>query len=135
MVSEEGISAELERQRDLREDALSSIASGTDLSAEAFDRAGLSAEYFFTQTDEGLSQLLQLSSSVAGGFATAFEGAYEAVGQKAGAFFTLFKGFAIAQATISAYEAANKALASLPPPFSYAAAGAALAAGLGNCNN
>lgn len=42
------------------------------------------------------------------------------------------KAFSVAAATIDTYQAANKALAAYPPPFSYIAAGAAVATGLGN---
>lgn len=42
------------------------------------------------------------------------------------------KAFSVAQATIDTYQAANKALAAYPPPFSYIAAGAAVASGLAN---
>jgi hypothetical protein len=42
------------------------------------------------------------------------------------------KAAAIAEATISTYQAANKALEAYPPPFSYIAAGAAIATGLAN---
>lgn len=42
------------------------------------------------------------------------------------------KAAAITSATISTYEAANKALASAPPPFSFALAAATIAAGLAN---
>lgn len=42
------------------------------------------------------------------------------------------KAAAITSATISTYEAANKALASAPPPFSFALAAATVAAGLAN---
>lgn len=44
--------------------------------------------------------------------------------------FSHSKGVAIAAALINTYEAVTKALATYPPPFSYVAAGAALAAGL-----
>lgn len=40
------------------------------------------------------------------------------------------KGFAIGQATINTYQGVTKALAAYPPPFSFLAAAAALAAGL-----
>ena len=43
-----------------------------------------------------------------------------------------FKAVAIGEATISTYLAANKALASAPPPFNYVLAGAVVAAGLAN---
>ena len=43
-----------------------------------------------------------------------------------------FKAFQIAEATIATYSAANKALAAYPPPFSYIAAAAAVAAGIAN---
>ena len=44
----------------------------------------------------------------------------------------VYKAGAIANATIKTYEAANVALASAPPPFSFLLAGAAVAAGLAN---
>lgn len=43
-----------------------------------------------------------------------------------------FKIFATAQALISTYLAANKALASAPPPYNYALVAATVAAGLAN---
>ena len=46
--------------------------------------------------------------------------------------FGEYKAFQIADAIVSTYTAANKALAAFPPPFSYAAAAAAIAAGLVN---
>lgn len=45
---------------------------------------------------------------------------------------TAFKAFAMSQAIAATYLAANKALASAPPPWSYALAAAAVAAGLAN---
>lgn len=42
------------------------------------------------------------------------------------------KSFAVLQATFDTYAAANKALAAYPPPFSYIAAGATIATGIGN---
>ncbi|GBR74964.1 phage tail tape measure protein [Candidatus Termititenax aidoneus] len=46
--------------------------------------------------------------------------------------FAIGKASAIAQATISTYEAVGKALASAPPPFNFALGAAALAVGLDN---
>ena len=46
--------------------------------------------------------------------------------------FGEFKAFQVAEATVATYSAANKALAAYPPPFSYAAAAAAIAFGLAN---
>lgn len=44
--------------------------------------------------------------------------------------FEIHQAFAIAESMINTYQAYTKTLASLPPPFNYAAAGAVLAAGL-----
>jgi protein-disulfide isomerase-like protein with CxxC motif len=58
--------------------------------------------------------------------------------QVSGALTQLFsksKGVAIANALINTYESVTKALASYPPPFSFVAAGAALAAGLAQVAN
>lgn len=46
--------------------------------------------------------------------------------------FGVGKAFAYAQAVVDTYAAANKALAAYPPPFSFIAAAAAIAAGLTN---
>ena len=46
--------------------------------------------------------------------------------------FGEYKAFQIAEATIATYSAANKALAAYPPPFSFVAAAAAVAAGIAN---
>ena len=64
---------------------------------------------------------LSLYRGFAGNIATIF-GESTAIGKVA----------AIAAATIDTYAAATKALAAYPPPFSYVAAGAAIAAGLAN---
>lgn len=47
----------------------------------------------------------------------------------------LQKGFAIGQTTINTYQGVSKALAAYPPPFSFLAAAAALAAGLSQVKN
>lgn len=44
----------------------------------------------------------------------------------------VYKAFAITDAIISTYQAANKALATIPPPYSYVAAAVAVAAGMAN---
>ena len=43
-----------------------------------------------------------------------------------------YKAFQIAEATVATYSAADKALAAFPPPVSFIAAGAAIAAGIAN---
>ena len=45
------------------------------------------------------------------------------------------KAFAVASALINTYESVTKALAAYPPPFSYVAAAASLAAGLAQVAN
>ena len=54
------------------------------------------------------------------------------IGALAKGAFGEYKAFQIAEATISTYAAANKALAAYPPPWSFAAAAAAVALGLAN---
>jgi hypothetical protein len=56
--------------------------------------------------------------------------AFVGLAQKNQEFAGIAKGLSIAQATFSAYEAFNKALATYPPPFNFIGAGVALAAGL-----
>jgi hypothetical protein len=73
---------------------------------------------------------LQTASGMAGDMATIFSNLYELTGKKHKEFFYLQKAAAIAQATINAYLAASKALAELPPPLSYGAAGVAVAMGM-----
>jgi TP901 family phage tail tape measure protein len=73
---------------------------------------------------------LQNASDMAGNLSTIFSNMYELTGKKHKEFFYLQKAAAIAEATINAYLAASKALTTLPPPLSYAAAGIAMAMGL-----
>ena len=61
-----------------------------------------------------------------------FAGKSEAQQKRA---FKIQKAVNIAQATIDTYKAANLALASAPPPLSFAFAGAAITAGLLNVKN
>ncbi|HFQ92640.1 MAG TPA: hypothetical protein ENK32_01410 [Anaerolineae bacterium] len=49
--------------------------------------------------------------------------------------FNIAKGAAIAQATINTYEGASKALSAYPPPFSFIAAAAQIAAGIAQVIN
>ena len=73
---------------------------------------------------------LSAASSMAGNLSTIFSNLYELTGKKHKEFFYLQKAAAIAEATINAYLAASKALTTLPPPLSYAAAGIAVAMGM-----
>ena len=67
-----------------------------------------------------------------GGLAALFESIFDATDGQSRKAFRLYKAFAIGEATAAAFLAANKALAGGIPPFSYVAAGAALAYGLAN---
>ena len=117
---------------DAQAEAFEGIVSGADLSAEAFERASISASEFLLNTREGAIVTAGIMADAAGTISSAFSAAYDASGEKARAFFGLSKAFSIAQALISTYEGANKALATLPPPFSFIAAGAVVTAGLAN---
>lgn len=101
----------------------------------AMEKFGATAEQIGRMQEKVAQQYgvswAQAGSNVAGSLA-----------QLSGAFSKENKGMAIAakafgivQATINAYMAASKALASFPPPISYVAAAAALAAGLAQVAN
>lgn len=60
------------------------------------------------------------------------EALYVFSGQKSKALFQVWKAAATAQAVVDTYAAANKALASAPPPYNFALAAAVVAAGLAN---
>jgi len=130
-TTEEALAESIKDRREAQLDALASLATGADLSADAFRRAGISAEDFFFKTREGALLAAEIMSESAGTFAQAFSDAYEATGQKTKAFFNISKAFSIAQATISAYEGFNKALA-LGGPLGFVQAAAVLTAGLAN---
>jgi hypothetical protein len=83
-----------------------------DLIEKAAERAGVSWK---TAT----ADILQNATS-----------AFVGLAQKNKEFAGIAKALSIAQATFSAYEAFNKALATYPPPFNFIGAGVALAAGL-----
>ena len=83
-----------------------------DVNARAARNAGQS-------WDQAMTGILQNATS-----------AFVGLAQKNKEFAGLAKSLSIAQATFSAYEAFNKALAAYPPPFNFIGAGVALAAGL-----
>jgi hypothetical protein len=60
------------------------------------------------------------------------ENALGAVADAVGRESAAGKAFAVAQAVINTYSAANKAMSAYPPPFSFIAAGATIVAGLMN---
>lgn len=96
---------------------------------EAAEKAGADMELFEKAEAAKKMQIekqvadnkIQLASQTLG-FLTTVLGEESAAG----------KALAVMQATISTYQAANMALAAYPPPFSYIAAAAAIATGLGN---
>lgn len=73
---------------------------------------------------------LAAAGQVFGGMANMMQNLTVITGKEGGTAFKIMKGFAIAQAGINAWSAHNLALASLPPPFGFIAAAAALASGL-----
>ena len=130
-ISEDDLQ-ELNAQTSEMVNALEGIVSGADRSAEAFDKARLSAAYFYTQTGTGLMVLGDSVSTLAGGISSAFEGAFLASGESNEKFFKAYKAFGIAEATISSFVAANKALAEGGPIIGPIMAAGMLAQGLGN---
>jgi hypothetical protein len=85
------------------------------------------------QTEEEFRQWeerVQIVSGALGSMANMFQTFANIQGAHQGAAFALFKAFAIAQAVIDTHAAYMRALATLPPPFSYIAAAAAIAAGI-----
>ena len=89
-------------------------------------------EDFGSETVQMLNEVSAKTEYVAGGIAQNMMAAFEAAGGATEEFFQLYKAFAIAEAIASTYLAANKALASAPPPFNYALAASVVAAGLAN---
>jgi hypothetical protein len=85
-----------------------------------------------TESELTVQTVASAVAGIAGNMATALRDIYEASGQQSKAAFAAFKAFAIAEAIASTYLAANKALASAPPPFNYALAASVVAAGLAN---
>jgi hypothetical protein len=69
-------------------------------------------------------------SGALGSFASMFQALAGIQGKHAKAAFIAFKAFAIAEAIIDAHRGYARAIATLPPPFSYIAAAAAFAAGI-----
>lgn len=82
---------------------------------------------------ESLADFEQKTAAEKGAFAIS-EGkkTFEALGQFNERAFKAYKAFAIAEAVVSTYQGAAKALASFPPPFNFIAAAAVVAAGLAN---
>jgi len=81
--------------------------------------------------DRQTAQLkMQYAAGAFGAAANFMQNLTVIAGKEGGAMFEIMKGFATAQAIIDTYAAANKALASAPPPFNYVLAAATVAAGL-----
>lgn len=78
---------------------------------------------------------LELTSMAFNHWANAMGAMFQATGGKIKAFFFAQKAFAIAQATIDAYVAFNKTLASVPYPWNIAAAAAVLVQALAQVAN
>jgi hypothetical protein len=90
----------------------------------AHDAGRISAEQF----RDAQTRAALISQNAYAGMASNIASSLEGV-------FGQSKAFAIAQAIINSYESFTKALATYPPPFSYAAAAASLAAGLAQVAN
>ena len=99
---------------------------------DPFERAGLAMEEWLFHTREGAAFFGEIWGETLGGFANLAGAAFEASGKKTEAFFKIQKGFAVAQAIMDTYAAANVALKSAPPPFNYALMAGVIATGIGN---
>lgn len=75
-----------------------------------------------------LDDKLKITSSTLASLSSIFKGA----GEQQGQYADVAKGLAIASATIDAYSAGSKALATYPPPWGFIAMAAAIAQGLDN---
>lgn len=102
---------------------------------DAFDRGMMSAETYARNMEKASERAQmtwgQMGSSVTGSMATVAN----VFGKENKSMAMAGKAFAISQAIINAYLASSKAFATLPPPASYVAAGAALATGLATVAN
>lgn len=96
------------------------------------DKMGMNQTQWLTQTMQGLTLLEQMSATTFGGMADLFRSFAEAGEEGNKRAFAAYKAFAIAEAITSTYVAANKALASAPPPFNYILMAGVIAQGLAN---
>jgi hypothetical protein len=83
-------------------------------------------------TSLSLQQVAQGTQKFAGKMAQTFQGFQQATDEHQRGIFQAYKAFAITEAIVSTYLAANKALASAPPPLNYALMAATIASGLAN---
>jgi len=83
-------------------------------------------------TSMSFQQVAQGTQKFAGEMAQAFKGFQQATEEHHRGIFQAYKAFAITEAIASTYLAANKALASAPPPLNYALMAATIAKGLAN---
>jgi hypothetical protein len=123
-------------QKKAIEDANIAFAGGADLIAKSlspYEQLQAELEKLREKYDAGaisaraLGQAQQAAVLIA---ATAYAGFASDVGHSLVTVFNKNKGIAIAVGTIDAIGAGLKALSAYPPPFSYVAAAAALAAGM-----
>ena len=89
-------------------------------------------EDFGSEAVGNLNMVSAKSAAVSGAIADNMRAAFQASGQEVEAFFRAYQATAIAEAIASTYLAANKALASAPPPINYALAASVVASGLAN---
>lgn len=156
-LREKGVQVSAETQRAIDEivkKAQDEKERLADALADPFDRAGLALDTWLTRTQEGMTFLGESVAEVAFGIGDAFGSLFDTLVQKetdalvrAGysreeankraiesqkTLFNISKGLSIAGAIADTYAAANKALASAPPPINYALMAAVIAAGIAN---
>lgn len=124
------------------EDAIDGFGAGltNNLSTTTFDRFREAGQKSFTALSKALSDFVMtgklnmqtLKEAIIRSLVDALIG--EAVSSAIKKAKTIFKMDSIKKALISVYEAGAKALASVPPPFNFAVAGATIAGGMAIVN-
>jgi len=122
------LTADLERALDHRKQlqikfANDQAARGAEMSEREIERRQADFE-----REKQLQELkLDIVQNSLGSMAQAMQTFSQISGKHQGAAFVAFKAFAVAEAVIDAHRAFGRALATLPPPFSYIAAAAVFA--------
>lgn len=97
---------------------------------EAFRRNAISAETFAAASMKASSAMIEAYGNAAATASGNFAEFFKVFGKGNKEMFAIGKAFSISQAIINTYTGATKALATLPPPFSYVAAAGVVAFGL-----
>lgn len=108
------------------------MAERTRVHEQTLKDAGMSEQQWLFGTMEGLDMLGSMSSAVFGGMGKLFQELMGGQIKASSKWFKYYQAVAIAEAVVSTYVAANKALASAPYPYNLALVAGAIATGIAN---